>query len=129
MNYPRAILAGVIAWLCVVITFYVLEHIPFFNKSMTTQAFIAAFTIIFYAWFAAWFYFKKAAKQLGFQAGIVITGTALILDVLVTVPLIEIPKGSSYEAFFSNPLLWILAVLNVLTVFVYFKSPPMSSQN
>lgn len=129
MNYPRAILAGVIAWLCVVITFYVLEHIPLFNKSMTTQAFIATFTIIFYAWFAAWFYFKKAAKQLGFQAGIVITGTALILDVLVTVPLIEIPKGNSYQAFFSNPLLWILALINVVTVFVYLKRNTTVSHN
>lgn len=129
MNYPRALLAGIIAWLCVVITFYVLEHIPFFNESMTTQAFIAAFTIIFYAWFAAWFYYKKAAKKSGLLAGIVITGTALILDVLVTVPFIEIPKGSSYQAFFSNPLLWILAVINVLTVFLYLKRNTSVSQN
>ena len=121
MNYPRAILAGVIAWLCVVITFYVLEHIPFFKESETVQAFIAAFTIIFYAWFSAWLYYKKAVKKSGLQTGIVITGTALLLDVLVTVPLIEIPKGSSYQAFFSNPLLWILALINVLTVFVYLK--------
>ncbi|MFB9108540.1 DUF5367 family protein [Flavobacterium gyeonganense] len=121
MNYPRSILAGIIAWLCVVITFYVLEHIPFFKKSTTAQAFIAAFTIIFYAWFAAWFYYKKAAKKSGLLVGIVITGTALVLDVLVTVPLIEIPKGSSYQAFFSNPILWILAVINVLTVYVYLK--------
>ena len=129
MNYPRALLAGVIAWLCVVITFYVLEHIPFFKESMYTQAFIAAFTIIFYAWFAAWFYYKKAIKKSGLLAGIVITGTALVLDVLVTVPLIEIPKGSSYQAFFSNPLLWILAVINVLTVFLYLKRNTSVSQN
>lgn len=129
MNYPRALLAGIIAWLCVVITFYVLEHIPFFKESMTAQAFIAAFTIIFYAWFAAWFYYKKAAKKSGFLAGIVITGTALILDVLVTVPFIEIPKGSSYQDFFSNSLLWILAVINVLTVFLYLKRNTSVSQN
>ncbi|MBZ4043783.1 DUF5367 family protein [Flavobacterium hibisci] len=121
MNYSRSILAGIIAWLCVVITFYVLEHIPLFKESTIVQAFIAAFTIIFYAWFAAWFYYKKAAKKSGLLAGIVITGTALVLDLLVTVPFIEIPKGSSYQAFFSNPLLWILAVINVLTVYVHLK--------
>ncbi|PXY46096.1 DUF5367 family protein [Flavobacterium hydrophilum] len=129
MNYPRAIVAGIIAWLCVVITFYVLEHIPFFKKSETVQAFIAAFTIIFYAWFAAWFYYKKAARKSGLQTGIVITGTALLLDVLVTVPLIEIPKGNGYQAFFSNPLLWILAVINVLTVYVYLKRNTTVNQN
>lgn len=121
MNYLRAIFAGTIAWFCVVMTFYVLENIPVFKKSLTVQAFIAAFTIIFYAWFAGWFYYKKAKKKSGLQTGIVITGTALILDIVITVPLIEIPKGSSYQAFFNNPLLWILAVINVLTVYVYWK--------
>lgn len=121
MNYARAVFSGIIAWLCVVVTFYILESIPFFKKSLTAQAIIAVFTIVFYAWFAAWFYYKKAEKKLGLQTGIVITATALILDVLITVPLIEIPKGSSYQAFFSNPLLWILAVINVMTVFIYWK--------
>jgi hypothetical protein len=129
MNYPRAVLAGVILWPCVVITFYVLEHIPFLKKSTTTLTFIAAFTIIFYAWFAAWFYYKKAEKKLGLLVGIVITGTALVLDILITVPLIEIPKGSSYLVFFSNPLLWILAIINVLTVFVYLKRNTTVSHN
>ncbi|WP_417940372.1 DUF5367 family protein [Flavobacterium sp. RS13.1] len=129
MNYPRAILSGIIAWLCVVITFYVLEHIPFFKESTTALAFIATFTIIFYAWFAAWLYYKKAAKKSGLLVGIVITATALVLDVLVTVPFIEIPKGNSYQSFFSNPLLWTLAVINVLTVFLYLKRNTKASQN
>jgi lysylphosphatidylglycerol synthetase-like protein (DUF2156 family) len=121
MNYPRAIFSGTIAWFCVVITFYVLENIPVFKESLTLQGFIAAFTIIFYAWFAAWFYYKKAEKKSGFQTGIVITSTTLILDILITVPFIEIPKGGSYQAFFSNPLLWVLVVINILTVFMYWK--------
>lgn len=121
MNYLRALFSGTIAWLCVVITFYIIENIPFFKTSITAQAIITAFTIVFYAWFAAVFYYKKAPQKSGLQAGIVITATALILDVLITVPLIEIPKGNSYQAFFSNPLLWILAVINILTVFMYWK--------
>lgn len=129
MNYLRAVFSGTIAWFCVVITFYILENIPFFKESLTAQAIIAIFTIVFYAWFAAWFYYKKAEKKLGLQAGIVITATAIILDILITVPLIEIPKGNSYQAFFSNPLLWILAVINVLTVFVYWKRKFAVSQN
>nr|WP_294932945.1 DUF5367 family protein [uncultured Flavobacterium sp.] len=121
MNYLRAVFAGTIAWFCVVTTFYILDNIPFFKVSSTAQAIVAIFAIVFYAWFAAWFYYKKAEKKSGLQAGVVITATALLLDVLITVPLVEIPKGNSYQAFFSNPLLWILAVLNIITVFVYWK--------
>lgn len=111
MNYLRAILAGTIAWFCVVMTFYILEHISIIKESLNLQAIIAIFAIIFYAVLAAGFYYRKAEKKLGFQTGIVITATALILDVLVTVPFIEIPKGGSYQDFFSNPLLWILVAI------------------
>lgn len=121
MNYLRAVFAGTIVWLCLVTTFYILDNIPFFKTSLTAQAIVVVFAIVFYAWFAACFYYKKAEKKSGLQAGIVITVTALLLDVLITVPLVEIPKGNSYQSFFSNPLLWILAVLNVITVFVYGK--------
>lgn len=129
MNWGRAILSGTIAWLCVVLTFYVLENIHFIQKSSTSLAIIVSFSIVFYAWFSAAFYYKKAEKKFGLQAGIVITATALILDTLITVPFIEIPKGSSYQAFFSNPLLWILAIINVITVFVYFKRNIATRQN
>lgn len=122
MNYARAVIAGIMVWLCIVITFYIVDNIPFFKESLTAQAIAAIFAIVFYSWFAAWFYYKKAEKKSGLQAGILITATALLLDVLLTVPLIEIPKGGSYEAFFSNPLLWILATVNTLTVFVHWKS-------
>ena len=129
MNWGRAILSGTIAWLCVVLTFYVLENIPFFQKSSTMLAIIAVFAIVLYAWFAAMIYYKNAEKESGLLAGIVITATALILDVFITVPFIEIPKGSSYQAFFSNPLLWILVIINVSTVFVYWKRNIAVKQN
>ena len=121
MNWGRALLSGTIAWLCVVITFYILENIPFVQKSPAAVAIIATFAIVFYAWVAAIIYYKNARKESGLQTGIVITTTALILDALITVPFIEIPKGSSYQVFFSNPLLWILAIVNVITVYAYSK--------
>ena len=65
MNYLRAVLSGAIGWLCLVITFYILENIPLFKQSLTAQGIIAAFSIVFYAWFAAWFYYKKAEKKMG----------------------------------------------------------------
>lgn len=129
MNWGRAIISGTIAWLFVIITFYILEHFPYIQKSSIALALTAAFTIVIYAWFAAVFYYKKAEKKHGLQAGIIITATALLLDALITVPFIEIPKGSSYHAFFGNPLLWILVIINVITVFVYWKRNFAGRQN
>ncbi len=40
-------------------------HFPFIHKSSKALAFIAAFSIVLYAWFAAVFYYKKAEKKFG----------------------------------------------------------------
>ena len=48
--------------------------------------------------------------------------TAILLDVIITVPLVEIPyNGGSYQAFFTNPLLWILVIENVAVVYFYWR--------
>jgi hypothetical protein len=121
MNYSRAIVSGLIVWLCVSVSFYVLEHIPVINKSYNTQIIIIGLLILLYAWIAAGFYYKKGDKTPGLQVGIIISLTAILLDIAITVPLVEIPKGNSYQDFFSSPALWILSILNALTVFFYWK--------
>lgn len=47
--------------------------------------------------------------------------TALILDALITVPFIEIPNGRSYQSFYTYPLLWLLVVINIATVYTFWR--------
>ncbi|KAF2517008.1 DUF5367 family protein [Flavobacterium foetidum] len=121
MNYFRAILSGLIVWCCIAVSFTVLEHIPFIRESQNTQAFLASFLIIPYAILGASFYYKKENKTSGLRLGLIMSCTAILMDAIVFVPLVEIPKGNSYQDFFTNPLLWILAFLNAMTVFLYWK--------
>ncbi|MFB9076550.1 DUF5367 family protein [Flavobacterium procerum] len=121
MNYFRAILSGVIVWICVAVSFMILEKIPFLKESLNLQTLIVCFLIILYAILGASFYYKKENKTSGFQLGLIMSATAILMDIIVFVPLVEIPKGNSYQDFFSNPLLWILAFLNAMTVFLYWK--------
>lgn len=122
MNYLRAVLSGVILWISVAATFFILEHTPILKDSIPIQTAIICLFIIFYSSIGASFYYKKAISATGFQVGIIMSLTAILLDALLFVPLVEIPKGSSYLEFFSNPLLWILAVLNIATVYLYWKT-------
>lgn len=121
MNYSRAILSGLIVWICVVITFYILEIMPITKNSLNLQTLIITILIIVYACVGATFYYKKAARTSGLKIGIIMSLTAVSLDVLLFVPLIEFPKGNTYGTFFSNPLLWILSATNAITVFLYWK--------
>ncbi|MEZ0129588.1 DUF5367 family protein [Flavobacterium sp. LBUM151] len=43
----------------------------------------------------------------------------MILDALITVPFVEIPNGRNYYSFFSSPILWIFAGINIVTVYCF----------
>jgi hypothetical protein len=122
MNYLRAVLSGIILWICVAVTFLILEHTPIIKDSLNIQTVIICLFIIFYSAIGAAFYYKKAISISGFQVGVMMSFTAILLDVLLFVPLVEIPKGNTYQDFFSNPLVWILAILNIATVYFYSKT-------
>lgn len=121
MLYLRAIASGVFIWSCVSLSFYALKHIPYIKDSFSTQAFIVMIGISVYAFLGACFYYKKGYKTNGIIVGIILSGTALLMDILITVPFVEIPKGRNYQGFFSNPVLWILVLITVFTVYFYWK--------
>lgn len=129
MNHLRAILSGIIVWFFMVISFSIIEHIPIIKDSLNLQSIIVIVLIVFYAWIGAAFYYKKGNKTFGLAIGIIISAVALSLDLILFVPLVEIPKGNTYQDFFSNPLLYILSVENVLTVFLYWKLKIVRKQN
>ena len=121
MVYLRGIVSGVFVWLCVSLSFYVLEQIPLVKDSFSAQALIVVICISLYAFLGAQFYYKKGYQTNGMLVGSIMSGTALLLDMLITVPLVEIPNGSSYQSFLSSSILWILVLVTVLTVYFYWK--------
>ncbi|WP_125720319.1 DUF5367 family protein [Flavobacterium ustbae] len=121
MKYFRAILSGLILWICVAVSFFILEHTPVIKESLSMQTFIICILIVFYSLAGAAFYYKKGNTMPGFKVGLIMSLTAILMDILIFVPLVEIPKGNTYQDFFSNPLLWILATLNVAIVYLYWK--------
>jgi len=121
MIYLRGVLSGLFVWTCVSLSFYVLGSIPLIQDSFYWQAFIVMICISFYAFLATQFYYKKEYKTNGIITGFLISGTALLMDVMITVPFVEIPNGRSYQSFFSSPILWILVLTTVCTVYFYWK--------
>ena len=121
MKYIRAIFSGILVWIAVSLSFYVLEQILFVKDSFFWQSFMVTIWIVFFAIGAGKFYYLKNYKMSGLQLGIIMSLTALFLDVIITVPFVEIPNGRSYESFFSSPVLWILAFVNAFSVFIWEK--------
>lgn len=114
----RPVASGLLVWGLVFSTFAVFD---LSGMAMTLQGIVILLLMPLYAFTGAWFLYRKGARLPGWIAGIWVTGTALVMDALVTVPLMEIPRGGSYASFFTNGLLWALAGMNLTTVWVYWR--------
>jgi hypothetical protein len=122
MKVVRAILSGSLAWLLVLSTFTAMSFIPGMKDSELQQGWVIGFFIIPFASLGAAIYYKNGDKTNGLLIGLIMVTTALLLDVCITVPLVEIPyNGSSYSKFFTNPLLWVLVAENVAVIYLYWK--------
>jgi lysylphosphatidylglycerol synthetase-like protein (DUF2156 family) len=121
MKYTRALFSGLLVWMAVSFSFYILGLIPFIRDSFSWQAIIVMICIVFYAIGASQFYYKNGLETNSLLIGLLMSATALLLDVLITVPFVEIPNGRSYASFFSSPVLWLFAIINAITVYIYWK--------
>ena len=120
MKNFRAILTGALIWLFIFITFAILGYIPTIKDSLNQQTLIVAIFIIPFALFGASIFYKNGNKVHGLISGTIMSITAIILDALITVPFVEIPKGGSYESFFTFPLFLLLVTINTVTVYLYW---------
>jgi hypothetical protein len=122
MKTGRAILSGALIWFLVLTLFGVLEFFPAANQSQVVQGVIAGVLIIPFALLGARVYYKTGDRSDGLVVGLVMVITALVLDVLITVPLVEQPyHGTDHRQFFTNPLLWIIAVEDLIVIWLYYK--------
>ena len=121
MKKIRAILTGSVVWVFVFTAFTALGYLPGIKDSLNLQGLIVGILIIPFAALGASIYYKNGNKDNGLLVGLIMVATALLLDVLITVPFVEIPNGRSYQSFFTSPILWILVVINITTTYIYWK--------
>ncbi|QSB25650.1 DUF5367 family protein [Flavobacterium sp. CLA17] len=121
MNYVKMSLTGVFVWICVSAAFYLSVLFDSINYNFNIKLLIVLLIMFLSATTGARFYYKNGTKTHGLLLGLGMSITAVLLDVLITVPFVEIPKGSSYQHFFVSPVIWILVVFNTATVYGYWK--------
>jgi hypothetical protein len=122
MKTQRAILSGALVWILVLTLFGVMDLVPYAHASTLLQGIIASILIVPFALIAARFYYKGGDQTNGLSVGLVMIATALMLDVLITVPLIEQPyHGTNHRQFFSNPLLWTIVAEVLIVTTLYHR--------
>ena len=121
MNTIKTILAGAAIWLGGVSIYTTSYFIPIL-KDVELQANISlAIGLIPIAWFAARFYFKKESLSHRVKAAFSMLLTAILLDVLITVPFLIIPYGGSYQSFFTGFSFWLIATEYLIVILIYAR--------
>lgn len=131
MKIVRAIISGILVWALILSVFTVTSFVPAITQTPILQWLVVGTFIVPFAWIGAAIYYRKneVANVNGLVSGSIMLTTALLLDALITVPLIEIPyNGSSYAAFFGNPMLWVLVAENIAVIYLYWRIQIASNQ-
>jgi hypothetical protein len=122
MKIVRAIVSGIIIWVSIFIVFTIMSFIPVIKDSEIQQNMLLWVVLIPIVLFGVSFYYKKEMYTNGLLLGLVVVTVSLILDALITVPLVIIPHGGSYNSFFASPLLLVTVVEILLISFLFWKT-------
>ena len=129
MKTIQIMAVGTFVWFLVFCSFILLGLIAGIKDSQTQQGLVVGTFIILFSYLGAHLYYKKGDTTNGLIVGIIMTTTALVLDAIITVPYIMGTTGDGYYSFYSNPLLWILASLNIAVIYFYWKFKVNSNAN
>ncbi len=120
-SHLRAVYGGILVWILVSAAFTLLGQAPGIEDPIDQQGLIIGLLIIPFAILAAAIYYRRGNRDHGLKVGGIMVLTAFALDAAITVPLVEIPKGGSYVAFYSAPVLWLFALVNIATVYLFWR--------
>lgn len=119
MNYTRAIRTGVAIWMIGVTLFTIATLIPISNDPELQGNLTLAISFIPLAWFGSRYYFKTEPQTKGFQLALIMGTIAIVLDAIITVPVLFMPHGGTYKAFFGAPGFWFLMLEYIGVILLY----------
>jgi len=122
MKITRVIVSAIITWALIFAVFTIMSFIPTVKDSELQQNMLLWIFLIPITLLGLRFYYKKGASTNGLLIGLFIVVISLILDALITVPLVIIPKGGNYFDFYTSPFLLITIIEIVIISFLYWKS-------
>ena len=119
MKTIRAILTGTIVWILGVGVFISSFYIPLIDNLELQSNLALAISLIPLGWLGAKNYYAKYPNTSGIRLSAIMVGTAVLLDALITVPVLIIPVGGSYGSFFGSSSFWLIALEYFLVVLLY----------
>ena len=121
MKTLRTIGIGTLIWVLGV-TLYTLSFFIPIMKNAESQANLVLFLgIVPIVWLGCQLYYRNNREAHGLLLGLVFFGISGILDALITVPLLVVPNGGSYQSFFMDINFWLIGLEFILVSVLYWS--------
>ena len=120
MKTLRALLTAITVWIAGVGTFIASYYIPMMSDPDLQANIALSLSLIPLGWLGSRFFYSKYNNPNGFFFGLIMVLTAVVLDALVTVPLLVAPNGGTYLSFFGAASFWFIALEYYLVVVLYW---------
>ena len=121
MKTLRTIGIGTLIWVLGV-TLYTLSFFVPIMENVESQANLVLFLgIVPIVWLGCQLYYRNNREAHGLLLGLVFFGISGILDALITVPLLVVPNGGSYQSFFMDINFWLIGLEFILVSVLYWS--------
>lgn len=120
MNKLRALFIGISIWVAGVGLFVLSYMIPLLENTDVQANLVLALWVPVFVWLGSHYYYKKASSTHGIKLGLVFMLVAIVLDALITVPVLLKPYNETHQSFFTDPSFWLIALEMVVVAVVYY---------
>lgn len=129
MKQLRTIGIGIWIWIFGVCIFTLSFYIPFLKDPELQANLFLSLGVLPLNWYGAKLYYRKNNKTKGYWLGLAFFLTAIVLDALITVPLLIIPNGGNYLSFFTSIGFWLIGIEFIAMTTFYWYTNIVNKKN
>ena len=121
MKLTKAIVLGIQVWGMLVASFALSSFVTILDNPVTQEYLVLTLAVIIFGSLGAAFFYRKENQMHGALLGVIMASVAIILDGLITVPVLLAPMGVTHGEFFSAPGFWMIIGLYTLVVYSFWR--------
>ena len=121
MSLVRALIVSIVLWMIGALVFSIASMLPFIQEVPNGASWILAVLLIPLAIIGSRFYYHRGRKVHGVLLGLFMLSVSILMDALITVPMVILPSGGSYHSFFMDLGFWSVGMVYVGTVAFYYQ--------
>ena len=121
LNLKSVIISAIIVWVLGVTAFISSYFVSIMDDPDTQANWVLSIVLIPVVTLGAHIYYRKGYKTNGFLLGAAMFTVAIILDALITVPVLMAPYGVNHAAFFGDIMFWFIGMEYVSVVAAYWQ--------